>query len=119
MSRSNVNYAARTLELFAYILLYAPDFPPEDETRTEGEFAKLLDHLQSIRSDTRYPRATQWLDLAILECQDSLSAFSGRDTERGLDLVQSSEQHFRDYLRRRTLKPQFVVGPDGSVEKCD
>jgi uncharacterized protein YicC (UPF0701 family) len=108
---------ARILENLAYLIVYAPNYPAWAHTTTEEQFSKLLEMMQSFHDRSRDSDRKVWLDLALQDTRDALRAFTeGRDHE-GIMLIQHAEQHFRDYLRKRSVGPTFVVSSDGSTEK--
>jgi hypothetical protein len=108
---------ARILEKLAYLIVYAPDYPEWAHTTTEEEFSALIELLQSFYDRSRDTDRKVWLDLALQESRDALRAFTeGRDLD-GIMLVQYAEQHFRDYLRKRSVRPTFLVSAEGSTEE--
>jgi hypothetical protein len=105
------------LETLAFIMLYAPDFPQEDQTSTENEFSKLFDLLQSVSKLVKDADRRRWIDLVLQETQDALVAFTDGREDDAFRLLNSAQDHLRSYINDRKLTPSFLSNPDGGVEK--
>ncbi len=111
------NLTSRVLETLAFIKVYAPDFPAEDETTIYKEFSKLFELLQSIAKLLTNTDGRRWVDLTLQETRDALRAFDEGHEDGALHLVHSAEDHFRSYVAGRRFKPGFQVTQEGNVEK--
>jgi hypothetical protein len=107
----------RLADQYTYVLLHAPDFPPEDETNLETEFAALLQMLDELNAQTRTVEQRQWLKIARIEAEEARAAFGAGDHHRGCVLIQQSEEHVRNRFTKKAIRPTFVVNPSGDVSK--
>jgi len=119
-SRPSLNHQIdRALLEFNHILLCAPnEFPQEEGTNLQKEFARLLDRLKDILNRVNHPQARQWIQLSIGETEEALGAYLAGDEKKGSDFIQTAEEHFRNYLRRKKARPTFIAGPEGDIEKA-
>jgi hypothetical protein len=102
---------------FSYLIVYAPDFPAEDKTDAGRECEHLLGMLHEIEERAGDTPKKQWLKLAIAETVQARSAFASNDSTAANNLLHAAEEHFRAYLTGKRVRPSFIAGPDGAVEK--
>jgi hypothetical protein len=111
------NLRSRVLDVIAYIKIFGPSFPAEAQTTIQIQFSKLFELLQSLAKVARGTDQKRWLELALQESRDSLLAFNEAREHEARMLLHSAEQHFRNYLDKRMLRPTFLVTPDGIAER--
>lgn len=89
-------------DLFSYIVLYAPDFPDEDECTNAEVFADAFDALDRFATST----ATNEGEEAVLQCKRNLQVayeyYEDGDDVTGSKMVQETEELFR--LARRFIR---------------
>jgi len=107
---------AEIRELLAYILVYAPDFPPEDHTDLAGEFGKLRALLQSRLAGVADSAAKQSLQLAAQELEVAFEAFSRGDEATAAREMQNAERHFNDFVGAKKGTPRFIASSNGAIE---
>src|SRR2546423_2713673 len=103
-------------ELLAYILIYAPEFPPEDGTNLAGEFGKLHAMVQSRLAGSADSAAKQSLKLAAGELNTAFEAFSIGDEDTAAREMHNAERHFKEFLSGKTITPRFIASPGGAIE---
>jgi hypothetical protein len=103
----------------SYVLLYAPDFPREDETTVEHEFDKLVEQVHTLWKEVQDVERRGWLDLLGRELVEAKAAFVEGDTKKGACLIQSAEERLASWHSRKRVRSTFIVGPDGDTKKVD
>ena len=104
-------------ELYSYILLYAPEFPEEDQIDLEQAFARLYELLDDLLAQTQAGDQEKWLRVARLEAQEAHKAFGAGDDLEGARIIQRSEEHLGNRFTKKQIRPTFVVDPDGGASK--
>ncbi len=114
----NVNEKSRRiLDHFSYVLVYAPDFPIEDGTDLEAEFARLLKWIRDLQDTLQDAHRKRWIEISVQEIEESLSYYRAGDRNKGGVLLQSAEEHFKRWQEGKGPKPTFLVGPRGETER--
>jgi hypothetical protein len=116
MSKPN---SREVLDLFGYVILSAPDFPEEDDTNTDVEIARLAEAVKRIWSDELSDEKRRWLALCLKEIGKVGQLFRLGDEQKGLELLQSAEGHFKNALAGTAMKTAFYVDESGEVAKVD
>lgn len=119
MMRSMKGLTAAAADHFSYLIVYAPEFPKEDQTDADRECGRLLEMLGEIEQRAADTPKKQWLTLSIKETDDARERFRANDPSGANDLLHSAEEHFRAYLVGKRAAPGFVAGPDGTIERTD
>jgi hypothetical protein len=108
----------RILDHFSYVLAYAPDFPTEDGTSLEAEFARLLTWIRDLQNTLQDTRRKRWLEISVQELEESLFHYRAGDRNKGGFLMQSAEEHFKRWREDKGgPKSTFIVGPGGETER--
>jgi len=117
MKRSVRDISASAADRFSYIIVYAPDFPSEDQTNADQQCGRLLDDLRELESRAAETPKKQWLLLTLTEVEQARLAFREGDVSAASSLLQSAEGHFKAYLSGKRAKASFIAGPDGTIEQ--
>jgi hypothetical protein len=102
---------------FSFVLVGAPDFPPELKTNTARAFADLRNDLTTLAAFFEGQAGT-WVSIALNEIDASERAYERGDLREGKDLIQRAEVHVRNAVRGKPTRPTFQVAPDGTVDKA-
>jgi hypothetical protein len=87
------NYA-ETLEMFAYMIVYAPGFPERANMTLERAFRELRHGIDCVEARTRKPESLEKVSLCRAELDKAWRLFQkGDDREAGF-CVQRAEDHF-------------------------
>lgn len=105
------------LESMGFVLVYAPDFPPDDHTDLGQIRKRLLSQLAQHRVALRTEEQLTWQRLCEQETASAFDAFASGDTATGRSVIQRAEQHFRQSFKPKHIRPGFVVGADGQAIK--
>ena len=119
MKRSLKDLTNAASDHFSYLIVYAPDFPREDQTNTDRESERLLAMLREIEERSAETPKKQWLRLSINEAEDAREKFRVNEPVPANRLLHSAEEHFKAYLSGKQGKVSFVVGPNGATERVD
>ena len=84
-------------ETLSYILLYAPDFPEEDETSTEEQFGQVLDDVKALGGGIQDLERRRWLELVARELVEARSCFVSGDSDGGMKRVQAAQGHLASW----------------------
>lgn len=118
MSRTTAK--TRLLSSLVYVSSCAPDeFPEEDETSLEGEFAELRLRISAFRMAARAVGAQEQYRLAELEVEEAYQAYRDGNRVAGRRAIERAREHVEDGFGGRIRKVRFVAGPTGvkSLEK--
>lgn len=118
MKRSIRDLSTAASDQLSYLIVYAPEFPAEDQTTADRECERLLEVLREIAGRAASTPKRQWLVLAIAEVEQARGALRAGEPSAANDLFHSAEEHFKAYLSGRRAAPSFVAGPDGGVERA-
>jgi hypothetical protein len=116
MKQSLRDLSAAASDQFSYLIVYAPNFPADDQTTADLECERLLGMLREVAGRAASTPKKQWLELAIIEVEQARMALRANQASAANDLFHSAEDHFKAYLSGKQAKATFVVGPDGGVE---
>jgi hypothetical protein len=119
MMRSLKGLTAAAADHFSYLIVYAPDFPKEDETDAERECGRLLDMLREIGRRAADTPKKQWLLLSIKEMEEVRAKLGANDAAAANDLLHSAEEHFKAYLTGKRGTARFLAGLNGAAEQVD
>jgi len=108
---------SETRDLFAYLIVYAPELPAEDRTTLDAEIAMVRDNLGEIADHLSKSAHREWLNLALREVDEAKAAFEAGAPDKGIQLLQAAEGHFLNLLRNKSSRPEFVVDPGGKARK--
>jgi hypothetical protein len=118
MNREQLYYLrSRILDEMAYILVYAPNFPAEDETTLERKRDETLLRMSEHRAALQADDQLTWHRLAEQEFASAINAFISGDGPTGCSQLQQAEEHFRRSFKPKKIRPNFIVGPDGEITK--
>ena len=118
MGRSSQTARVGQIEdALAYVLLYAPDFPVEDETSVEAEFDTLLEKVRGLWAEIQDADRRKWLDMLGRELVEARGAFLGGDPEGGRHLVESAQERLRAWSSKRRRQANFIANSDGGIER--
>jgi hypothetical protein len=119
MKRSLKDLTAAAADHFSYLIVYAPEFPKEDQTDADCECGRLLEMLREIEARAAETPKKQWLRLTIKETEDARERFRAEDAGGANDMLHSAEEHFKAYLSGKRERGSFIAGPDGTIERVD
>jgi hypothetical protein len=117
MKQSIKDLSAAATDQFSYLIVYAPEFPPDDQTTSDRECDRLLGMLREIEGRAASTPKKQWLTLAITEVEQACTALRADQASAANDLFHSAEEHFKAYLTGKRAQATFVADPDGGVER--
>jgi hypothetical protein len=118
MGKVTINERVQLIqERIAYLLIYAPNLPIDDETTVDREFDGVIADLASLRNQIQDLERRHWLDLAFQEIEDARTAFGTGDSVKGRRSLESVEDRLKSWHKREKARPSFIVGPDGETEK--
>ena len=106
-------------DAMSYVLIYAPDFPDEDQTTTEAEFDRLLADCKRLWNGIQDVQRRRWLDLIGKELVEARQRYLSGDEHTGRQLLESAQQHFRAWCERKAMSPTFIVDPSGGAVKSE
>ena len=107
----------RLRERLSYVLLYAPIFPPDDQTSVSQEFERLLTETRLLWNGVQDVERRHWLDLLAAELLEARECFVQGDTLGGCRLIQSAEERLADWFSNKRSRPTFVVDSNGNTRK--
>lgn len=104
----------KVTDIFSFILLSCPHFPPETKTSIAREFDELTELINAalVRIDDD---RKLWLRTCLHEVQQSREYYEQGKRDRGMDLLQRAEEHFNNGFAGKTAAPRFEVGESGCV----
>jgi hypothetical protein len=105
-------------QLYSYILIYAPDFPEEDQIDLTAAFTQLFQRLDRLFAQTRGDHQKRWLQVARTEAEEAFRAYSSGEDHAGAQIIQLSEEHVRNRFTKKAIRPTFLVGPGGETSKA-
>jgi len=103
------------MDLFAYVFLYAPDFPDEDQTSLEKELSNLAKGIKQSIEKTRSSRSKHWLGLSLTEFEKSRKQFQSRNCTEGRALLQSSSEYYDNARKKKNIEVSFIVNSGGDA----
>lgn len=120
MTREDLEVGVRRLrDRLSYVLLYAPEFPKEDDTTVEKEFDLLLKEVELLWNSIQDVERRRWLDLMSRELSEARGAFLRGDPTAGSVLVEAAEERLANWRSSKQMKATFVVDSSGGVRSTD
>ena len=109
----------KVLDIFNFILLSCPDFPPETQTTLAKEFDELAELISMAQEATRSDDSKQWLRICLQEIAKSRRHYEEGNQKQGRYEIQCAEEHFNNAFSRTQTTPRFMVGESGAAEDSD
>lgn len=114
MSRELLQHTrTRIIDRLSYLLLFAPDFPAEDETSLEREHDELQLELHDY--ETAFPKAKEHplYALVLHELESAFALYRDGDTWAASKQIQVASERFKQTFHGSRPRVHFVAGPDG------
>ena len=111
-----MNTAGDLLDDLGYIVVYAPNFPTEDQTTVEREMERVIAATARLLDESKRDHTKQLLALAGTELVQAREHFLTGDEEKARRLVQEAEAHVKEGLRPQPRGASFVAGPSGVLK---
>jgi hypothetical protein len=119
MSNRDIRRRVATIrDTLAYLLVYAPKLPAEDQTTFAEQVAGVLREVQLLRNEVQDVKRRHWLDLLAAELVDARGSFDAGDEAGGCSAIQSAEERLDAWLANKRPRPSFIAGPDGDIRKA-
>lgn len=100
-------------DIFSFIVVSCPNFPPETKTTTAREFDELTELVQSVMEGIRSDDAKQWLRICLQEVAQSRKHYEDGDRKQGRYVIQRAAEHFKQAFAKKVVAARFVVGSSG------
>jgi hypothetical protein len=111
--------AGRVNDTLSYVLVFAPEFPSEDQTTTEEQCDRLLMDVHELWNGLQDVERRRWLDLVGRDIVDARRCFLSGDSENGRSGIESAIAHLKAWREGKAVRPSFIVGQRGETEKAD
>jgi hypothetical protein len=109
---------AEIRDTLAYLLVYAPNLPPEDETSLSQEIEGVLRKIRLLWNEVQDVERRHWLDLLAAELLEAQRHFRVGDDAAGCSAIQSAEERLQAWATKKHSTPTFIAGPGGDVRKA-
>jgi len=109
----------RANEVFSSIILFCPDFPDAAQTNTAKKFGQLTNLIETVIQKINNEDATKFLRISLQEIQKSRRLYEEGRTDKGRDLIQKAEEHFKSAVTKRSSVPRFVAGASRAAQDAD
>ena len=106
----------RITDKLAYNLLYALDYPEEDQTSLDQEERSLRQLLTDLLASVRREDVGDWLRLGEQSITEAFAHFRKGDGRAGRRAIQTAEEYLGNAGSKKPFKVDFVARPDGTVE---
>jgi hypothetical protein len=102
-------------DMFSYILVFCPNFPPATGATTKTTFEKQIGFIEAILERTKGDEAKQWLRICLQEVRQSWKSYEDGNLVKGKDLIQQAEKHFKNAFSKKPIEARFVAGESGAA----
>jgi hypothetical protein len=106
-------------DIFSFIFVSCPNFPPETKTTTAREFDELAELIQAIMEGIRNDEGKQWLRICLQEVRESRKHYEEADRKQGRYVIQRAEEHFKQAFTKKPTSARFVIGDSGGVHDTE
>jgi hypothetical protein len=102
-------------DLFSYILVNCPNFPPSTGSTIAKEFGILMSLLDTLFKNARNDDAKQWLGVCQQEVRQSWKSYDDGNVKDGKKLIQIAKGHFDNAFSNKPTAARFIVNKSGST----
>lgn len=107
------------IEAFGFILVFCPDFPKNIKTTVAAEFDGLFTIVDAVMEKSANDEDKQWLRICRQEVQESRNYYEAGNRDKGMELIQRAQEHFKNTLSKKNTAPRFVTGESGAAQDSD
>lgn len=101
--------------VFSSILIFCPNFPAAAQTNVAKKFEQLNGIINAVLEKMRRDDAKQWLRMCLQEVQQSRKHYEDGDRDKGRELIQRAEEHFKNAFNRKVTAARFFVDDLGAI----
>src|SRR6266487_2367391 len=105
----------KATDIFSFILVSCPDFPPETKTTTAREFDELTELIQGVMEGIRRDDGKRCMRICLQEVQHSRKHYEAGDRKQGRYVIQRAEEHFKNAFSKKESTARFGVGESGAA----
>jgi hypothetical protein len=106
-------------DVFSFILLGCPDFPPSTKTSIKREFDELKLLIESILQKTDKEERRQWIINSLNEIAISQAHYEKGNKKAGMYHIQRGEEYFDNYCFNKQLTARFISGQSGPSDDTE
>lgn len=101
----------------SYTLLYAPDYPEEDQTSLDKEEQQIQKTLSDVIRSVQRVDFEDWLLLSSTTVKTAFAKFRVKQNREARKDVEIAIEHLKCALAQKPRGARFISAPDGTIAR--